>query len=260
MVAATSEGLERVSAERRARWLRQRRRRRVFWLVVSVALLAGLAALLWPGGGKSLSARLAEQAAAPVRRMPVRPLPGPTSSLRGLRAALPAGPGRDARESREPHDRADVRRRALGPHAGHPARAREPPRPRHVLRGRARDARHGAGAPPHRRHGQRAGRPHLQPRRPDGAARAGAQAPAAVDARARGAGDRRAAALLPASLRRHGAGSQSSGAQPRADPRAVVGRQPRLATARHESDRAARAREHPARRDRAHARRRRRPA
>ena len=93
MVAATSEGLERVSAERRARWLKQRRRRRVFWLVVSVALLAGLGALLWPGGGKSLSLRLAEQAAAPVRRMPVRPLPGPTSSLRNLKAALPAGQG-----------------------------------------------------------------------------------------------------------------------------------------------------------------------
>ena len=41
MVAATSEGLDRVSAERRARWLRQRRRRRAFWLMVAVAVLAG---------------------------------------------------------------------------------------------------------------------------------------------------------------------------------------------------------------------------
>ena len=47
MVVATSEGLERASAERRARWLRQRRRRRVFWLIVAIVLLAaGLGLLL----------------------------------------------------------------------------------------------------------------------------------------------------------------------------------------------------------------------
>jgi peptidoglycan/xylan/chitin deacetylase (PgdA/CDA1 family) len=93
MVAATSEGLERASAERRARWLRQRRRRRAFWLVVAVAILGGVGAAVWPRGGRSMSARLAAQAAAPLRRMPVRPLPGPTASLRGLRAALPVVEG-----------------------------------------------------------------------------------------------------------------------------------------------------------------------
>jgi peptidoglycan/xylan/chitin deacetylase (PgdA/CDA1 family) len=93
MVVATSEGLERASAQRRARWLRQRRRRRVFWAVLAAALLAGTGVALWPGGGKPLSVRLAEQAAAPTRRMPVVPLPGPSTSLLGLRAALPVTEG-----------------------------------------------------------------------------------------------------------------------------------------------------------------------
>ncbi|HET6175147.1 MAG TPA: polysaccharide deacetylase family protein [Gaiellales bacterium] len=93
MVSATSEGLQRVSAERRARWLRQRRRRRVFWLVVALLVLGGAVAALWPRGGTPLSLRLAQQAAAPTRRMPVRPLPGPTSSLADLRAALPVAFG-----------------------------------------------------------------------------------------------------------------------------------------------------------------------
>jgi peptidoglycan-N-acetylglucosamine deacetylase len=93
MVAATSEGLERVSAERRARWLRQRRRRRAFWLVVAGALLAAMGAALWPGGGTPLAERLAAQSAAPTRRMPVRPLPPQPSSLRGLKAALPVTQG-----------------------------------------------------------------------------------------------------------------------------------------------------------------------
>jgi peptidoglycan/xylan/chitin deacetylase (PgdA/CDA1 family) len=93
MVAATSEGLERASAQRRARWLRQRRRRRTFWLVLAVALLAGIAAALWPGGGTPLTERLAAQSAAPTRRMPVRPLPPPPISLQGLKAALPVTQG-----------------------------------------------------------------------------------------------------------------------------------------------------------------------
>jgi peptidoglycan/xylan/chitin deacetylase (PgdA/CDA1 family) len=93
MVVATSEGLERVSAERRARWLRQRRRRRAFWLVLAVAVLGGIGAALWPRGGTPLSVRLAAQSAAPTRRMPVRPLPGPATSIRGLRAALPVVDG-----------------------------------------------------------------------------------------------------------------------------------------------------------------------
>jgi peptidoglycan/xylan/chitin deacetylase (PgdA/CDA1 family) len=93
MVAATSEGLDRVSAERRARWLRQRRRRRAFWLVVAFAALAGTGVALWPRNGTSLADRLAAQSAAPTRRMPVRPLPAPPNLLLGLRAALPATEG-----------------------------------------------------------------------------------------------------------------------------------------------------------------------
>ena len=93
MVVATSEGLERVSAERRARWLRRRRRRRAFWLVFAVTALAGTGVALWPRSGASTSVRLAAQSAAPTRRMPVRPLPAPPNLLLGLRAALPATEG-----------------------------------------------------------------------------------------------------------------------------------------------------------------------
>jgi peptidoglycan-N-acetylglucosamine deacetylase len=93
MVAATSEGLERVSAQRRARWLRQRRRRRAFWLVVAVASLAGIVSALWPSGGESPSARLAAHSAAPARRILVRPLAALPDSLRALRAALPVADG-----------------------------------------------------------------------------------------------------------------------------------------------------------------------
>jgi peptidoglycan-N-acetylglucosamine deacetylase len=93
MVAATSEGLERASAERRARWLRQRRRRRTFWVIVAIVLLAAGAGLIWSRGGTSMSARLAAQAAAPTRPMPVRPLPAPDISLSKLRAALPVVAG-----------------------------------------------------------------------------------------------------------------------------------------------------------------------
>ncbi len=90
MVAATREGLDRMSAARRARWLRQRRRRRVFWLVVTAfALAAAGAVALWPGGG---APRLMRQS-TPTRRMPVRPLPAPPASLGNLRAALPLGAG-----------------------------------------------------------------------------------------------------------------------------------------------------------------------
>jgi peptidoglycan/xylan/chitin deacetylase (PgdA/CDA1 family) len=89
MVAATSEGLERASAERRARWLRQRRRRRVFWLLVGVALVAAAGVAVWPrGGGRSTLGQ-----AAPTRRMPVRPLPALPDSLGKLRAALPMTDG-----------------------------------------------------------------------------------------------------------------------------------------------------------------------
>lgn len=93
MVAATSEALERVSAERRARWLRQRRRRRVFWLTAALAISVAMLALLWPRGGTPMSTRLAAQSAAPTRPMPVRPLSAPAISLGDLRAALPVVAG-----------------------------------------------------------------------------------------------------------------------------------------------------------------------
>ena len=84
MVAATREGLDRISAERRARWLQKRRRRRVFWLVMAALVVAGLGVAVWPrGGGSSLGQ------AAPTRYMPVRPLTPLPDSLAGLRGALP---------------------------------------------------------------------------------------------------------------------------------------------------------------------------
>ena len=90
MVAATSEGLERISAQRRARWLRRRRRRRLLWLVLTVLSLAAAGAIaLWPGAGAPRPVRQV----APTRRMPVRPLPAPPSSLARLRAALPPTAG-----------------------------------------------------------------------------------------------------------------------------------------------------------------------
>jgi peptidoglycan/xylan/chitin deacetylase (PgdA/CDA1 family) len=91
MVAATSEGLERVSAERRARWLRRRRRRRVFWAVVAVAILAAIVTGLWPRGGASKPAGPAARSAA--RRVPAPRRPAPAVSLQGLRAALPVAYG-----------------------------------------------------------------------------------------------------------------------------------------------------------------------
>lgn len=89
MVAATSNGLERASAERRARWLRQRRRRRVFWLLVGVAAVGATAIAVWPGGGGPTTLGQA----APTRRMPVRPLPALPDLLGKLRAALPMAEG-----------------------------------------------------------------------------------------------------------------------------------------------------------------------
>jgi peptidoglycan/xylan/chitin deacetylase (PgdA/CDA1 family) len=89
MAAATSEALERISAKRRARWIQQRRRRRVLWLVVSGVIVAGGAAALWPGGGR----QRALQQPAPTRRMPVRPIAPPPSTLAALLAVLPPSDG-----------------------------------------------------------------------------------------------------------------------------------------------------------------------
>jgi peptidoglycan/xylan/chitin deacetylase (PgdA/CDA1 family) len=93
MVTATSEALERVSAERRARWLRRRKRRRALWVTLGIAVLAAAVFALWPRGGTPLAERLAAQAPAPTRFMPIRPLPGPRSSIAGLLAALPVTDG-----------------------------------------------------------------------------------------------------------------------------------------------------------------------
>ena len=86
MVAASREGLDRISAERRARWLQKRRRRRVLGLVVAALVFAGLGVAVWPLGGGSRSS-LGQ--AAPTRHMPVRPLTPLPDSLAALRGALP---------------------------------------------------------------------------------------------------------------------------------------------------------------------------
>ena len=73
MVAATSEGLERISAERRARWLQQRRRRRVV-LAVLVASRSSRGAAALALAAAAAAARRRRSPPAPTRRMPVRPL------------------------------------------------------------------------------------------------------------------------------------------------------------------------------------------
>jgi peptidoglycan-N-acetylglucosamine deacetylase len=90
MVAATREGLDRISAERRARWLQRRRRRRGFWVAVIALVVAGMAVAVWPHGGGSPTSM---DQAAPTRHMPVRPLTPLPDSLAGLRAALPMTAG-----------------------------------------------------------------------------------------------------------------------------------------------------------------------
>jgi peptidoglycan/xylan/chitin deacetylase (PgdA/CDA1 family) len=92
MVAATSEGLERVSAERRARWLRRRRRRRAFWAVVAVATVAAIVTGLWPRGSAPEPAPPARSAPA-ARRVPTPRRPAQDVALKGLRAALPVAYG-----------------------------------------------------------------------------------------------------------------------------------------------------------------------
>jgi peptidoglycan-N-acetylglucosamine deacetylase len=90
MVAATSEALERMSAKRRARWIQQRRRRRVFCLLVGALIVTAGGFILWPGGR---AAPRALSPPAPTRHMPVRPIAPPPSTLGDLRAVLPVTDG-----------------------------------------------------------------------------------------------------------------------------------------------------------------------
>ena len=93
MAAATSEALERISAERRARWLRRRRRRRALWVLVGVAAVAALAFDVWPRGGTPVPVQPPVKVAATPPPKASRPLSGPQSSLAGLLAALPTAAG-----------------------------------------------------------------------------------------------------------------------------------------------------------------------
>jgi peptidoglycan-N-acetylglucosamine deacetylase len=90
MAAATSEALERMSAKRRARWIQQRRRRRVFCLIVGALITVAGGLILWPGGS---TAPRVLHLPAPTRYMPVRPIAPPPSTLGDLRAALPTADG-----------------------------------------------------------------------------------------------------------------------------------------------------------------------
>jgi peptidoglycan/xylan/chitin deacetylase (PgdA/CDA1 family) len=90
MVTVTREGLDRVSAERRARWLQQRRRRRVFWLIVAALIVAATAFALWPSG----SGHHVAEPIAPTRHVAVRPAhaaakPELSSNISRLLAGLP---------------------------------------------------------------------------------------------------------------------------------------------------------------------------
>jgi peptidoglycan-N-acetylglucosamine deacetylase len=92
MAATTSESLERVSAERRARWLRRRRRRRALWVLLGVAAVAALGFDIWPRGSTPVGVQQPLKV-APPRSRPAPPLSGPHSSLAGLLAALPTAAG-----------------------------------------------------------------------------------------------------------------------------------------------------------------------
>ena len=119
----------------------------VFWLVVAALLLAGAAVACGRGGGapRRRCGRRARRGTCRCGRCRRRP-----TRSRDLRAALPLTDGVAARRPGAAHGRAHLRRRAVGPHAGDPARARPSPRARDVLRRRARHARHGAGAAAYR--------------------------------------------------------------------------------------------------------------
>ena len=91
MVVATRETLEGTSAKRRARWLRQRRRRRVFWLIVCALFTVAGGIALWPGGSTRKAAPVAP--AKPQALPPQRPLAAPPDELGALRAALPVTDG-----------------------------------------------------------------------------------------------------------------------------------------------------------------------
>ena len=62
-------------------------------MLVALAVLGAFVFAFWPRSGTPLQVRLTEQMAAPTRFMPIRPLPGPSTSLAGLLAALPETDG-----------------------------------------------------------------------------------------------------------------------------------------------------------------------
>ena len=70
MVAATREGLDRISAERRARWLQKRRRRRVLGLVVAALVDRRPGLAVWPraAGRPRPSARPRRHGTCPCAR------------------------------------------------------------------------------------------------------------------------------------------------------------------------------------------------
>ena len=230
MVAATSEGLERVSAERRARWLRRRRRRRAFWAVVAVATVAAIVTGLWPRGSAPKPAPAARSAPA-ARRVPTPRRPAPDLALKGLRAALPVAYGLT---HGDPAQRMVALTFDDGPSGRTPA----------ILRVLSRNHAHATffvvgratrGMEPVLRHIAATGNEladhtyshaDLLALRPPARKRQ-LQWTRGLVARATG----RATALLPAALRGDGAGGQSPRPDARPDSGAVVGRQPRLAAA-----------------------------
>ena len=210
MVAATSEGLERVSAERRARWLRSGAGGGVLPVVLVGAGGARRARVrAVAAGGAPLHGPLPARSPRRRRLMPVRPLPGPPDLARRPARGAAADRRRRAREPGAAHGRADVRRRPVRAHARDPARARSA-----ITRTR----RSSSSAAPRAAWSRCCGtsrRPATSsPITPTATPTccalrdAQAHAAAALDARARRARDRRAAALLPAALRRDRAGRQ----------------------------------------------------
>jgi peptidoglycan/xylan/chitin deacetylase (PgdA/CDA1 family) len=95
MATATSESLERVSAERRALWFRRRRRRRAGWVLIGVAVVAGGAMVaLWPHShARPAAAPVVAPPVPPKRTVTKHPLRAQPDKLAALRAALPLTAG-----------------------------------------------------------------------------------------------------------------------------------------------------------------------